>query len=145
MKKLFNKKKAYKDFVAAHMHNILYISNLDDYELFFLELEKDNENSDVCATMEVDYEYLRAKLACDDKYFDKQFKAKNYKDLIHVLCHEAAHIITSELPDLVGLDYKGQMKFYLERATERTGRLINRLYSNWMEKHKIKIETGKGK
>jgi hypothetical protein len=135
---------AYKTFVINHIRNIFGVANLDDFDIGVASLTKDDtEDDNVSATMDVDYEYLRATIKCSDKWFKERYEEGSYYTLLNVLCHESAHVITSELPDLVGLDYKGDMKFYLERMTERVGRIIHRLYSQWMTDNKINIQTGK--
>lgn len=136
------KKNTHRTFTTNHMTKILSIAHLCDFELIVCSIKKEDLEYKIAASIEVDYEYLRATLNCNEEDFKSMYKDKRYVDMIHVLCHEAAHIITGELPDSIGLDYKGYTKHYTERATERVGRLIKRVYLDWIKSNKVNIATG---
>jgi len=132
-KKFLNKikptDKKLHEYIEEQTRAVMISASLQDFNLLIKEVNMDGQ---CIMTMNVDYEYLRAYLEYDKKKLSPILKAGNQDEILRYICHEVAHIITSELVDTVGLSYKGHVKFYLERQTERVGRII---YSNYTKKN----------
>lgn len=149
MKKITQKEKdGATEFLNNHIWNLLNSSTLSHYTVGFSfgtgENNQDFRGSKPASmTMETDHEYFRAMLVVKEDWFFESWREGKYEDLLSILCHEVAHILTSEMPDKLKLRYSGESKYYQERLTESVGRLIGRVYEVERGRRGIDMKTGR--
>lgn len=147
MKKTTKNREAIQSFVLNHLYHIRYVAGLDDFNIMVCSPKKKTkkerkEKHPAIMQIEVRYDYLDARITVHDDVLSGLWKNKEYKQILEVTCHEVAHIITTEAFDELKIPYKGRGRILLERLTERTGRLIYRLYVKYMKECSIDIRTG---
>lgn len=133
-----------ENFIHNHLRNIAWACSLDDFEVSFscLKPKKGEVLNSVSMQIRVDYEYLQGKISVNKNIVDGYWKKKNYSAIVADLCHEMAHLITSEPFDELGIPYKGRSKILQERLTERVSRLMCRVYNKWMRVFDYNMATG---
>lgn len=132
--------------IASHVSNIRYVVGLDDFQVYIDSMEDKSTKSvhELITLMSIDvrYDYIYAYISCNEKEVERLWENKSYFDIIMALCHELAHIITGELTSEIKVPYRGRGRILEERLTERVGRLIHRVYSNFMKECNVDIKTG---
>lgn len=144
-----NKKEREKfhQFLSNHLYNIRNASHLTHYNLKYKRGDKDDSdfkgNKPARMTMDIDHEYFESTLRYNEDVVGGLWKDREYDKILELLCHEMAHIPTSEPFDRLKIKYVGDAKYYQERLTEFVGRLINYRYGGFMRHNKINKRTGK--
>lgn len=138
------------EFISDHLTQIRYIVMLDDFEIYVkssknIDRKKSKIEDSMAMCIQVNYEYICASLIYEEKEMCMLYNNRKYEHIISYICHEIAHLITSEPFDDLKIPYKGRGRKLQERLTERVGRLIYRLYMNYIRESKISITTGKRK
>lgn len=128
-------------FIKNHISKVQYVANMND---FIVYVENTKMPKSHLMRIHVDYEYLTATIEYGETVI-QYWKDRRYEDIIKAICHEIAHIITSEPFDRLDIKYKGENKFYQERLTERVGRIIMSSYICFCNENNIDIKTGKEK
>jgi hypothetical protein len=119
-------------FASDEIHKIQEDNSLWEYKIKIVLLEKDrdptDENRSVVATIIVDNEYLTATIEIGKTFLDK-FIRKEYDELTNALCHEVAHIYTTDLHNMAQMRYitPPEIKIAAERLTERIGRRMHEI------------------
>ena len=152
MTRLLKKDKENIDsFVGNHLRHILFCSKTGmDFILSYKssDIADENEKKDFTGrspsfmTIDIDYKYLTADLIYNQERIEESWKDKNYLGIVNTLCHEVSHIITGEPFETLKIKYKGASEELQERLTERVGRILYRLYINFMTENKINVKTG---
>ncbi len=140
------------NFLGNHLSHLLACAWLSDFKVTFksskdaseAELKDFTGTKSAYMTNDVDYEYLTSHITYNKDKLLQDFLEKKFSNIIDILSHEIAHIVTGEAFDKLNIKYTGDGRFYQERLTERVGRYIYRLYMfDYVTDNKINIQTGK--
>lgn len=142
----FNSRKdrdEFNSFVWAHVGKILSCGNLGHFEMRTLQSVPGevSEGGQVAMHIEVDHKYMFFTLTYHDHYAAKAWEEKDYEELLKTLCHEMAHILTTE--PMENLKMTGKVSYHFERLTESVSRWLYTIYRDYMEDFAVDIKTGK--
>ena len=137
-----NKKLTLRQFITNHCFNIRNCGYLSNFK--FDTLSTINKGADMQIT--VDHTYLCFHLEYNKPKMTKAYKDGDYEYIVQTLCHEMAHLVTTEFRDNLNIESKPKtVTYYLERVTELTSRWLYNSYKRYMDERKINIKTGKCK
>lgn len=143
----FNSKKdrtEFNNFVWGHVGKILHCGNLGHFEMRTLQSvpgEVNKDGSQVAMHIEVNHKYMQFTLTYHDHYAARAWEEQDYEELLKTLCHEMAHILTTEPQER--LKMTGQVSYHFERLTESVSRWLYELYRKYMNDFAIDIKTGR--
>ncbi len=141
-------KKELNDFIIEHSSNIRQCAYLTNYTLVNLSCEKNlsHKGRETAMQIDVDHKYLSFNLCYGIEWAESSWKSKNYKEIIITLCHEIAHIVTTESEERLNIkSSNSEIEYYYERLTELTSRWLYNSYCTFIDRHKINLKTGKSK
>lgn len=139
----------FEDFLENHLSHILECAQLAHFTVRARRRFSAEEGDEKFAamTVEVDHKYIQLIISYESGYAANHWEDKDYKELIQTICHEVAHLVTTEAEaKLVFISNSKEKSYYFERMTEHTSRWLYGYYNHfWMKSRKIKIETGVSK
>lgn len=135
-------KGAWLDWLSNHGKLLLFAATLSNYEITKLCRLDDDTTS--AMEVDVDHKYLTVHLKYSEAWASRYYHEKNWNELLAVLAHEIAHVVTSEADDkLVFISNSKERSYYFERATEITSRWLYKYYKHYyMPTYKINPRTG---
>ena len=134
---------SYLDWLEMHAKWLLSCAHLTNYAL--VRIKSFDGSSENAMEIDVDHKYLNFCLKYNPEWAAEYWYKKDYEELLSVLAHEIAHIITCEADDkLVFISSGKERSYYFERVTEVTSRWLYHLYrESFMEKYDIKLAPKK--
>lgn len=139
----------FESFLENHLAHVLDCAQLAH---FMVRARKrfcadESETAPAAMTIEVDHKYLQLVISYESNYAARMWEEKDHEELIRTICHEVAHLVTTEAESkLVFISNSKEKSYYFERMTEHTSRWLYGYYDRyWMKSRKIKIETGVSK
>jgi hypothetical protein len=131
------------DFLNNHIQGAIRAADLDQFtpnEIKWLKEPTDN-----AMEVDVDHKYFTVGVKVSESWVLGKYREKKYENIIMVICHEIAHVATSECDDkLVFISSSKERSYYFERLTEITGKWLHRYYwHRYMPMNKINPATGK--
>lgn len=147
--KKFKSEKERVEFEAFVKRHVAHIKSLAKLDLFLFRTLQRHERLEAPNAMEIetDYKYFEFILIYSEDYAYRHFFEEfNVPELLQTLCHEIAHIATSEAWDALRFDSPiDKQSFYFERSTQITSMWLYELYLHYCQDNKIDINTGKQK
>lgn len=136
-------KQAFTSWVLTHAKNILRAGDISQYQVTSLRWLV--EPTDNAMEVVLDHKYFTIELRAAKSWAVDHWYKKEYYELLKVLCHEMAHVVTDEANDrLIFISNSKERSYYFERMTETTGRWLYKYYLRYMEDTpKTNIATGK--